>query len=480
MMALRESNRYQSNLLPPSVDEYVCDSDSVRAYDAFISALNLEELGLVVDRNKVGCPAYDPIAMLKLLVYGYSYGVRSSRKLEQATHHNLSFIWLTGHLQPDHKTIARFRKNNLETLQQVLKLTARMCLKLNLIEGHTLFIDGTKLRGNCGNSRHLTQKGADRLLVKLDAQIEKLLKECDEIDVAEAGSHSHQELTEQLRDREAIRDEVQSCVEEMREKGLTSINRTDREAVLFKSRQGSHAGYNVQSSVDEANGLVVAIDVVNALNDRGQIEEQVLHAECTLEREVKTVCADAGYEHVDKQEPLVRRGIELIVPSQRQVKEKPLDEFDYRQFDYDSECDVYRCPMGQELAYSTIDKANQKRVYRAKKTCCLTCCHFGRCTTSKTGRVIKRHPHQVTKEQLESLYESDRGQEIYRQRGLKVELPYGHVKHNLAVTGFLLRGIEATKAEASLMFTAFNIKRMINLLGGVESFCDKMRGLATI
>ena len=107
-MAYRYGNRLQMELLPQSIEEYVAKDDPVRAYDAFVEALDLNALGIELNPNKVGNTEYNPRAMLKLLVYGYSYGVRSSRKLERETYHNLSFTWLMGGLKPDHKTIAEF------------------------------------------------------------------------------------------------------------------------------------------------------------------------------------------------------------------------------------------------------------------------------------------------------------------------------------------------------------------------------------
>ncbi len=105
-MAIKTGNRYQVTFLPNTIDDFVGEEDPVRVYDAFIDALDKRELGLDLNRRKVGASKYDPISMLKLLVYGYSYGWRSSRKLERATHHNMSFVWLLGGLKPDHKTIA--------------------------------------------------------------------------------------------------------------------------------------------------------------------------------------------------------------------------------------------------------------------------------------------------------------------------------------------------------------------------------------
>ena len=152
-MAYRFGSRFQMKLLPQSIEEYVTKDDPVRAYDAFVEALDYNELGIEINPNKVGNSEYDPKAMLKLFVYGYSYGVRSSRKLERETYHNLSFMWLMGGLKPDHKTIAEFRRRHKKAIQKVLKQCARMCMKLNLISGNVLFVDGTKIRANASISR---------------------------------------------------------------------------------------------------------------------------------------------------------------------------------------------------------------------------------------------------------------------------------------------------------------------------------------
>ena len=95
-MAIRQGRREQMALLPPSIEQYVAEDAPVRVYDAFVEALDLDDMGIQWDPAQEGNPCYDPRAMLKLLVYGYSYGVRSSRKLERETHYNLSFIWLMG------------------------------------------------------------------------------------------------------------------------------------------------------------------------------------------------------------------------------------------------------------------------------------------------------------------------------------------------------------------------------------------------
>lgn len=147
-MAYRYGNSKQIRLFPQRIEDYVAPDDPVHAYDASVETLDFNQLVITLNPRKVSNLEYNPIAILKLLVYGYFHGFRSSPKLERTIHHNLSFIWLIVGLKPDHKTISKFRRKNLSALAQVLKECARICIKLNLIEGNTLFVDGSKLRAN--------------------------------------------------------------------------------------------------------------------------------------------------------------------------------------------------------------------------------------------------------------------------------------------------------------------------------------------
>lgn len=173
-MAYRFGEREHQVFLPPCIEDYVEAEDPVRAYDAFVEALDFEALGLEYNPNKVGNSEYDPRAMLKLLVYGYSYGIRSSRKLERATHHNLSFMWLMGGLKPDHKTIAEFRRKNKQSLKHVLKQCAQMCLALDLVQGNVLFVDGTKVRANAGRGQTRSLKHYQELIASTLANAQRL------------------------------------------------------------------------------------------------------------------------------------------------------------------------------------------------------------------------------------------------------------------------------------------------------------------
>jgi len=464
-MAYRHGNRHEQSLFPASIEDYVPADAPVRAYDAFVDALDFGDLGIDLDSCKVGNSPYDPRAMLKLLVYGYSYGVRSSRRLERETHYNLSFIWLTGGLKPDHKTIAEFRRKHKGALSRVLKQCARFCLKLDLIAGNTLFVDGSKVRANASLSHHWTEDRCRKRLEKIDSRIEEILSECDLADDQESGSGSLVAMQEELADQQTLRRKVQETLKQLQSDQRSSVNTTDPDCVRIRGRQGSHAGYNMQTVVDEKQGLIVHADVVANNNDLGQLVNQTEQAHETLGRSCETVCADAGYCNYDELEKFDHEHTRVIVPSPRQASTKPAKPFDKSEFQYDCENDVYVCPAGEVLSFRCIEDKRRK-IYRTEVGVCRQCCHFGECTTShKLGRKIVRYVNEELRERLQSEYERPDSQAIYELRKQKAELPFGHIKRNLNADHFLLRGLDGVRAEASLLASCFNLARMITLIG---------------
>jgi len=464
-MAYRYGVRKQRIFFPQSIDEYIPEDAPVRAYDAFVDALDFELLGVKIEPYKVGCPQYDPKIMLKLLVYGYSYGIRSSRKLERETHYNLSFIWLAAGLKPDHKTIAEFRRNNKSTLRKVLRQCARLCVKLGLIEGNTLFVDGTKIRANASIKNSWTQQRCNRHLKKIDKRIKEILSECESADEEEKDQASLVKMKEELKDQEALKSRIKKILNELKTEEKKSTNTTDSECTRIHGKQGSHAGYNAQNVVDGKHGLIVSSDVVNENNDMNQFAEQVDNANETLGQKCEVACADSGYSDVDELEKIDKQGIKVVVPSTRQASAKEPDEFDVSNFKYDRSKDCFICPAGKVLKYRNTEVKKRRKIYRVKRSVCRQCQHFGVCTTSKIGRKVTRLLKEDLRQKLKRQYEQPDSQEIYKLRKQKVELPFGHMKHNLNVSGFLLRGLDGVKAEMSMLSSCFNIARMISIIG---------------
>ncbi len=473
-MSYRYGKREQMAIFPQCIEDYVKADDPVRAYDAIVESLDFSELGIELDSDKVGCPQYDPKAKLKLLVYGYSYGIRSSRKLERATYHNVSFMWLTGGLKPDHKTIAEFRRKNKKALKKVLKQCARLCIKLDLVAGNTLFVDGSKIRANASIKNTWDKKKCEKALKKIDKRIDAILSECDAVDEREEGQPSLVEMKEELKDKEALKSEVEKTLKELEEEGEKSKNKTDSQCTRIKSIHGSHAGYNAQAVVDEKHGLIVASDVVSENNDLSQFANQIDQANETLGKKCETACGDSGYADTDELEKIDKQEIKVIVPSQRQASKKEPKPFDKEKFHYDKKKDCYICPEGHLLNFHHVNNAQKAKVYMIReKSLCINCRHFGLCTKAKMGRTVSRLIKEELRERLEAQYEQPESKEIYKLRMQKVELPFGHIKRNLKVNAFLLRGLEGVKAEMSLLASCFNISRMITILG-VEGLVKKL------
>ena len=476
-------DRRQTILFPESIDQYVSQDHPVRAYDAFVDALDLRQLGIDLNEKKVGNSQYHPNLMLKLLLYGYSYGIKSSRKLEREVHNNLSFIWLVKNLKPDHKTIAEFRRKNKAAIKNALKLCAQLCLKLGLIQGNILFVDSTKLWANAGKAHQHNKRWYQKQLNKVEQRIAKLLAECERIDQSEAHSDSLIKMTKDFKNQYHLKTTIESALAEFenlteftKDGNERKVNRIDPQSAQMKSPQGTHPAYSLQSVVDDRNGLIVHVDTNNKANDSGQFADQIKGAETNLGHQCQTACADAGYSNIEEIEKIESEQRTVIVPSQNQASKKPAKPFAKSQFVYDGDKNCYYCPQGHRLVFRRFqDKARKKGDYRIEKPqFCRTCVHFGACTKSQSGRTIVRHALEELRQKIAQRHECNSIRQIYDRRKAKVEHPFGYIKKVLNFRQFSLRGLAGAQAEASILATCFNLTRMISLLGGVRQFVARM------
>jgi transposase len=462
-MAYRYGNREQVNLFPATIEEYVPADDPVRAFDAFVEALDTKALGLELDDSQVGNSSYDPMAMLKLLVYGYTYGFRSSRKLERAVHHNVSFMWLVGGLRPDHKTISEFRRCNRGVLRTVLKEAARVCLRLGLIEGNTLFVDGTKIRANASLSNTWDERRCRRTLEAIDRRIEGILNECDRTDAQEDAQGSIVHMDEELKSRKKLRERVAGILDDLKKSGRSSLNTTDPDSIRTRSGRGAHAGYNAQLAVDDKHGLIANADVVVKSEDTVQFADQIHDAAETLGKQPESAVADAGYYSPQELKKVHDKGISVVVPSPIHNASRPVDRYRRDGFTYDHERDEFTCPEGHRMRLMGQHGKRRRGYCIESAKLCRECCRFGTCTTSRRGRWINRHNDEDLIQELAENYRNN--EELYAKRKTRVELPFGHIKTNMNVSTLLMRGMLGAKAEIGLAATGFNITRAINILG---------------
>jgi transposase len=174
------ANRHEEILFPERLDDYMAEEHPVRFIDAFVDHLNLTTLGFQrATPAATGRPAYAPADLLQLYIYGSLYRLRSSRRLEQATHRNVELMWLWKKLRPDHKTIADVRKHNLKPLRQVCREFTGLCKQRDLFAGALVAIDGSKFKAVNAKARNFTSDKLQHLLQQIDQRVEAYLKALD-------------------------------------------------------------------------------------------------------------------------------------------------------------------------------------------------------------------------------------------------------------------------------------------------------------
>src|SRR5258708_23388514 len=183
---IRGVSRDQVMLFPDSVEEYITEDNAVRFIDAFVSSLDLAALGFTrAQPGETGRPAYDPGDLLRLYLYGYLNRVRSSRMLERETKVNIEVMWLLGKLRPDFKTVADFRRDNLQAITQACREVTLLCRKLKLVGGELVAIDGRKFKAVNNRRRNFNEGRLTKAIKALEEKIDGYLGSLDAADAAE-------------------------------------------------------------------------------------------------------------------------------------------------------------------------------------------------------------------------------------------------------------------------------------------------------
>jgi transposase len=453
-------------LFPEAIDDYVSNDNPVRFIEAFVDNLDLEELGFSrTAPAHTGRPAYSPSDLLKLYIYGYINRTRSSRLLEKESHRNLELIWLMRKLTPDFKTIADFRKLNTDPIKRVCREFTLLCKRLELFSGEMVAIDGSKFKAQNNKKRNFTSEKLDKTIKQIDQKIKDYLDQLDEADEQEAEvkpptKEQLKQTIEQLRNRKL---NYQMLEKQLRESGETQISLTDPDSRAMKVGQGSDVCYNVQTVVDEKHKLIIEHEVSNEPTDHHQLSKMALRAKQTLEVEKLEVVADRGYYDGAEVKKCQEAGITVYVAKQQTSANEKHGLFTKEDFRYNAAKDCYECPAGKELGYryDTVELGRQIRYYSTKE--CRTCEIKQKCTRNKKGRRITRWVDEAILEEMSERVKAN-PQKMKKRKEL-AEHPYGTMKRGMQSGYFLMRGIKKVAAEMSLTVMAYNIKRVINILG---------------
>lgn len=453
-------SREQATLFPERLDEVVGTDALVRVIDAFVNRQDLQKLGFEkAVPARTGRPAFDPRDLLKLYVYGYMNRVRSSRRLEHECVRNVEVMWLLGKLRPDFKTIADFRRDNRKAIVAVCRALVQFCREAGLAGGELVAIDGTKVAGQNGRGRAWTAEQLKRAEQKTDKEIAFYLAQLDSADEAAPGGEPMgdvQAALKMLRERKAEIAQSRVLMDGLEQ---TQVALTDLDARVMRSAHGGTVvGYNVQTAVDGKHGLIVHHEVTQATSDQHQLATVARAAKDALGVEKLDVVADAGYGVAEQIKRCEDAGITPYVPHPRSVNTTGL--FDKSRFVYDPKSDTYQCPAGRLLHNVGGSEVKRQTNYRARS--CQGCVLKPRCTKRKVRWVTRNRDEDVL-DRNHARMKLCRG--IMKLRSALVEHPFGIIKDIWGAGRFLCRGLQMVRAEAALSVTAFNLRRLVTILG---------------
>ena len=467
-------SRAQVSLLPACLEDYVGEDNWVRVIEAFIDALDLGEMGFSgVNPQETGRPSYHPSVMLKIYVYGYLNRIHSGRRLERETGRNVELMWLTGRLKPDFKTITNFRKDNGKAIRKVCREFVVVCRKLGLLSRTLVAIDGSKFKADNNRDRNLKPSKVARRVKEIEESIERYMTRLDKADQKEPEVCEIQtkNLTEKIESLKETLEGIRQLEAQMLETPEKQISLTDPDARSLRSRGTGIVGYNVQTAVDTKHHLIVAHEVTNEYSDRGQLFSMALQAQAAMELETLEVVADRGYYKSLEILACAESDLSVTVPRPQTSNNKAKGLFDREDFHYVPEDDEYRCPAGERLSRRTTMHQQGITLYRYWSLNCRSCAFKSKCTTGRERRVSRWEHEEVLDAVQDRL---DRHPEMMRIRRDTVEHPFGTLKRWMGSDHFLTRTFEHVSTEMSLHVLAYNLKRVINIMG-VEALTGAIR-----
>ena len=430
----REWNPEQAMLLPPSVLDFVPENHLAH----FVRKLTLEQLDLaaILDSydEERGYPPYHPVMMTALLLYAYSQGIYSSRRIARACQQRVDFMAITGTQQPDFRTVNLFRKRHLKALKELFGQVLKLCQKAGMVKLGHVALDGTKMRANASKHKAMSYGHMKKVEPELAAEVQRWFDQAEEIDEQEDAEYGADkrgdELPDWVADKQKRLEKIRQAKAELEAEARAAAeqqtfaaapegkpkkgrkpktppgvpddkaqrNFTDPESRIMKTGDGFVQGYNAQAAVDADSQVIVAQTLNNSANDKKQLVPMLDQIRMNMGHQAKELSADAGYCSDENLKALSRRRIRGYVAVGRQKHGEP---------------------------EATNNRSKSPWVQRMK-------------ARLRQGGYRSR----------------------YRLRKQVVEPVFGLIKQARGFRQFLLRGEEKVAAEWSLLCTAHNILKL--------------------
>ena len=460
MKYIHGQNRAQTYLFPVTLDDAISEDNEVRLIDVFVNSLALESYGFQIDHSENGRPAYHPGDLLKLFIYGYMNKIRSSRRLEKESKRNIEVMWLLGSLHPDHNTISNFRRDNPKAIKKVFMETVRIANYFDLIGGALIAGDSTKFRAQNSKKNNFNQKKISRHL----EYIKNKLQEYNEA-LAQSDGDNKEHIEDQIEKQRQRAEGYREIENQLRDSGEPQVSTSDPDSRQMIVRNNiTEVAYNVQTSVDAKNNLLIDYKVTNT-NDSKAMGNMLQRAKSILHTNQFTALYDKGYHTGSEFKIAHDLNIDTLVAKPGLASQAPNPAYNVENFTYNPEGDYYICPQNQHL--TTTGKRHKAATYYFKRyttKACKSCPVKDQCTKATYGKGIQRSEFQEYIQH--NKVQVDQNQAHYKRRQAIVEHPYGTLKRQWGFSYIMTkRSIKRASADVGFMMTAYNLRRIINILG---------------
>ena len=501
MARFKYTDNTQGQFIQVNLQEQLLLGSFEWTIDYLINATDLSLFENNYQNDERGAAAYPPKVLLKAILYCYSKGIISSRRIEKACKENIMVKALAEDIEPDHDTIAAFVSANSEAAKDLFAQVLLKCSELKLITGEMFAIDGCKLPSNA--SKEWSGKISD--LRKKKTDLEKLLSRV---------LHQHKELDRNTKSKE-IREPFRKTLGEDKERRARHVRRieeklkkinqflstaqpkagssgqevqgniTDNESARIKGPHGYIQGYNGIAIADSGNQVIVAAEAIGSGAESGCLPGMLDSLEANMQTVTKKkrplkksiVLGDTGYFSEDNLQEAKRRNIDVLIPDPQFRKRDPgFDDrkkykdtnvkkyFDVNDFTYNKKEDCYICPAGKTLPYKCDiefkTRGARGKQYRSKKSVCSVCPLKGQCINRKEGKgefralfVAEQLYEENLSEKMRRKIDSPAYRELYSRRMQIIEPVFANMTYCKGMDRFTLR----TQKKVNIQWLLFTI-----------------------